>query len=42
MISPQYHPILSTVDMVLRALKKPSLEEELEEKLDEKLPEHEI
>lgn len=42
MISPQYHPILSVVDMIRKALKKPSLEEEIEEKLDEKLPEHEI
>jgi len=42
MISPQYHPILSVIDLIRKALKKPSLEEEIEEKLDEKLPEHEI
>lgn len=42
MISPQYHPILSVVDLFRKALKKPSLEEEIEEKLDEKLPEHDI
>lgn len=42
MISPQYHPVLSTIDIVRKVFKKPSLEEEIEEKLDEKLPEHDI
>ena len=42
MISPQYHPMLSVIDLFRRALKKPSLEAEIEEKLDEKLPEHDI
>lgn len=42
MISPQYHPILSVIDVIRKALKKPSLEDEIEEKLEEKLPEHEI
>lgn len=42
MISPQYHPVLSIVDLFRKALKKPSIEEEIEEKLEEKLPEHDI
>lgn len=42
MISPQYHPILSVIDMIRKYFKKPSLEAEIEEKLDEKLPEHDI
>ncbi len=42
MISPQYHPILSVIDVIRKALKKPPLEEEIEEKLDKKLPEHDI